>query len=58
MKIVVIGDIHGRNVWEDIIKAESPDQVIFMGDYFDSYNIPGVYQIYNFQNIVAILIDK
>jgi len=52
MKIVVIGDIHGRNVWEDIIKAESPDQVIFMGDYFDSYNIPGVYQIYNFQNIL------
>ncbi len=37
MKTVVIGDIHGRNVWKKIIFKEDPDRVIFIGDYFDSH---------------------
>lgn len=52
MKTVAIGDIHGRNVWEQILEKEQPNTVVFMGDYFDSFNIPGIDQIHNFKNIV------
>jgi predicted phosphodiesterase len=37
-KTVVIGDIHGRDSWKQIIKDQNPDRVVFMGDYFDSYD--------------------
>lgn len=37
MKIVVVGDIHGRTIWQDIVKTEKEfDLLIFIGDYFDS----------------------
>ncbi len=37
MKTIVIGDIHGRTSWKDIIEKEQTwDKVIFIGDYFDS----------------------
>ena len=38
MKIVVLGDIHGRTVWKDIIEKEQPDQVIFLGDYVSTHD--------------------
>ncbi len=36
MKIIAIGDIHGRNTWKKIIAKEAYDKLIFIGDYFDS----------------------
>lgn len=36
MKIIVIGDIHGRTIWKDIVKQEF-DLCIFLGDYVDSH---------------------
>lgn len=36
-KIVVLGDIHGKTVWKDIIAKERPDQVIFLGDYVSTH---------------------
>lgn len=36
-KIVVLGDIHGRTLWKDIIDKEQPDQVIFLGDYLSTH---------------------
>jgi hypothetical protein len=53
MKTIAIGDIHGRNIWRKIVDLEQPDRVIFIGDYFDSFDIPGLDQIYNFQSILA-----
>ena len=38
MKILVLGDIHGRTVWKDIIAKEKPDQVIFLGDYVSTHD--------------------
>ncbi len=36
-KIVAIGDIHGRDVWKKIVKAnQDVDRIIFIGDYFDA----------------------
>ena len=38
MKIIVFGDIHGRDVWKKILdeRIDEVDKVIFLGDYFTS----------------------
>ena len=53
MKTVIIGDIHGRSTWKLIYEMEKPDRFIFVGDYFDSFDIKGVDQLSNFQDIIA-----
>ena len=52
MKTIVIGDVHGRSLWKLIVNQENPDRVIFIGDYFDSFEISGVEQIQNFKEII------
>jgi predicted phosphodiesterase len=52
MKTIVLGDIHGRGVWQLIVQIENPDRVIFVGDYFDAFEIPYLDQMYNFKQIV------
>lgn len=52
MKIIAIGDIHGRDSWKEIVKQDF-DKVIFIGDYFDSHDIPFKDQLQNFQAIIA-----
>jgi len=52
MKNIIIGDTHGRSVWKDIVAQEKPDRVIFIGDYFDSFDIDPVVQQYNFKEII------
>ena len=52
-KILVIGDIHGRSIYRDIIKKESPDQVIFLGDFASSHhNISPEKQIEEFDWVI------
>jgi hypothetical protein len=58
MKTVVIGDIHGRSIWKQIIEKENADKIIFIGDYFDSFDIKGVDQLNNFQDIIAFKESK
>lgn len=38
MKTIVLGDIHGRICWYDIIMKENPDRIIFMGDYVSTHD--------------------
>ena len=52
MKTVILGDTHGMSVWKLIVHTEKPDRVIFMGDYFDSFNISAAEQIFNFNEII------
>lgn len=52
-KTIVIGDIHGRSVWKLIVNIEKPDRVIFLGDYFDSYEFSAVEQMRNFEDIIG-----
>jgi hypothetical protein len=53
MKLVAIGDIHGRDYWKQIIDQEQDaDIFVFVGDYFDSFTIKGPDQINNFLDIV------
>lgn len=53
MKIICIGDIHGRTIWKQIVEKEADaDKIIFLGDYFDSFDISGDIQLQNFNNIL------
>ena len=52
MKTIVLGDTHGRSNWKLAIHQDKPDRVIFIGDYFDSFEIPGIDQIHNFKEII------
>jgi UDP-2,3-diacylglucosamine pyrophosphatase LpxH len=52
-KNIYIGDIHGRDVWRQIVaENEDADNIVFIGDYFDSFDIPGVVQLRNARDIV------
>ena len=52
-KILVLGDIHGRTCWADIIKKENPDKVIFLGDYVSTHeNISSDQQCSNLEDIL------
>lgn len=54
MKKLVIGDIHGRTVWKEIIEKESPDQVIFLGDYVSTHDrVTEEEQIKNLEEILT-----
>ena len=39
MKILVLGDIHGRPFWRDIVSKENPDKTIFLGDYVTTHEL-------------------
>lgn len=39
MKILVLGDIHGRGCWEPIIEKENPDLTVFLGDYMSTHGL-------------------
>jgi len=59
-KVIVIGDIHGRTTWKQIIEHEhDADLIVFMGDYFDSFiaEYTTDHQISNFQEICQIKRD-
>lgn len=62
MKIVALGDIHGRVIWKEIVAQElaSCDKFIFMGDYFDTRNggVSGNKQIENFKEILQLKRDN
>jgi hypothetical protein len=52
-KTIIIGDVHGRDQWKQIVVQEKDaDKVIFLGDYFDSFTISAVEQMHNFKEII------
>lgn len=54
MKTIILGDIHGKSIWKNIIKQnEDVERIIFIGDYFDSFDITTEKQINNFLDIVS-----
>lgn len=53
MKILVLSDIHGRIIWKDIIAKETPNKIIFLGDYVTSHEgITAEQQLYNLNEIL------
>jgi predicted MPP superfamily phosphohydrolase len=54
MKIVALGDTHGRPYWKTVVETSDFDKVVFVGDYFDSRDfILEKQQIKNFREILA-----
>lgn len=56
MKIVALGDTHGRSIWKEItVKEMDADKIIFIGDYFDTHGggYSGNRQLENFKDIIA-----
>lgn len=60
MKIVVIGDIHGRKVWKRILKNEPDyDLIIFLGDYVSTHDdVTAKQQIDNLKKILQFKEDN
>lgn len=53
LRIIVIGDLHGKPIWKDIINKEFFTHVVFIGDYFDCYDeYSAAEQNYNFKEII------
>ena len=53
MKILAIGDTHGRDYWKEIKHlVDEYDKFIFMGDYFDSFDLKPIIQLNNFNEII------
>lgn len=52
-KILFIGDIHGLNEWEDLAKTalKKSQEIVFLGDYVDSFFIPAKDQLHNLNNL-------
>ena len=53
--MVILGDIHGRDIWKKILEIEKKANiVVFVGDYFDSKDgVSGARQLQNFKEIVS-----
>jgi len=52
-KIVAIWDIHWMDIWEKIVeRGKDTDKIIFVWDYFDSFNLSAPIQIENFKKIL------
>lgn len=59
MKICILGDIHGRTIWKQIIEKENPDKIIFLGDYVATHdNISAAEQINNLNEILSYKEDN
>lgn len=55
MKIVAIGDIHGRPVWRKAFEQyDQADQYVFLGDYVDGYGTSDEVVYMNLHNILQM----
>jgi hypothetical protein len=55
MKTIVIGDIHGRTIWKDIVhENKDADRFIFLGDYVSTHDrdMTDAQQITNLMDII------
>ncbi|MES2063447.1 MAG: metallophosphoesterase [Bacteroidota bacterium] len=53
MKHIVIGDIHGRDNWQEI-NIRNYDKVVFIGDYVDSHTLSDFAILENFKKIISL----
>lgn len=59
-KVLFIGDIHGLPQWREIAldALKKFQEVVFLGDYLDSFNISPALQLENLKSIIAFLRNK
>ena len=58
MKILVIGDLHGRDCWKDVIDREGINKVIFIGDYCDSFDYSDIEILHNLNKIINYKLEN
>lgn len=59
MKIIAIGDIHGRDNWRKIVELEQDsDVIIFLGDYVDSFDVDPLKQLHNLRDIIEFAVKS
>lgn len=53
--LVVIGDVHGRRQWKEIVERHPKDRILFLGDYCDPYD-PGLSEgaVSNLEEIIRL----
>ena len=56
-KVMFIGDVHGNSEWDELAKESlrSFYEIVFLGDYVDSFHIRPVDQIHNLKNLIIFL---
>ena len=53
MRLLVLPDVHGLPTWRDVLAAEpAPDHVVFLGDYFDAFDVDVPAQLANFEAVL------
>lgn len=59
MKVLVVPDVHGSHEWESVkdMPTDSYDFIVFMGDYFDSWENQWPDQGNNFKSICSFVRD-
>jgi predicted phosphodiesterase len=57
MKHLILGDTHGRPTWKKAA-AEDFDMLVFLGDYFDSWDFSATEEIHNFREICQFKRDN
>jgi predicted phosphodiesterase len=53
MKHLVIGDLHGKDIWQKI-RINQYEKIIFVGDYVDHWTLPDRFIYENLQNIIKL----
>lgn len=60
-KIVIVGDVHGRNFWKQVVEKEGVNLYtlfVYLGDYWDSFDKPYIEQESNFLDILQFKKDN
>lgn len=58
MKILVIADLHGLDVWKEFVDKEDFDRIIFLWDYVDSFHFTDSEIFENLTNIIKFKKDN
>lgn len=52
MKIIAIGDVHGKSLWKEINPTKY-DKIVFLGDYVDAFNLNDQTILNNLMEIIT-----
>lgn len=52
-KILIIPDLHGKEIWKSAIKEKEWDTIVFLGDYVDAFHMHDYEIVSNLQNIIS-----
>ena len=55
MRIIALGDTHGRQYWKVLAQQGDFDKLVLVGDYFDTHDdVTPQQQLDNFEDIMAM----